>query len=68
MIREFKEKNGDPNKEDICLVWGDFCENGNYMKGLKSAKGVGMKRIFKRAGYHNYIVNEANIYLMMVEN
>ena len=60
MIREFKAKIGDPDKEDICLIWGDFCENGNYMKGLKSSKGVGMKRIFKRAGYHNYIVNEAN--------
>jgi len=60
LIKEFKTKFGDPKKEDTCLVWGDFCENGNYMKGLKSSKGIGMKRIFKRAGYYNYIVNEAN--------
>jgi hypothetical protein len=57
MINEFKEKYGDP--ENICLVWGDFSENGKYMKGFSSSKGIGMKRIFKKNGYTVHLVNEA---------
>jgi hypothetical protein len=57
LIKNFKDKYGDP--KEICLIWGDFAENGNYMKGLKSSKGIGMKRIFRKAGYKIYMVNEA---------
>jgi hypothetical protein len=57
LIKRFIETYGDP--KNTCLIFGDFAENGNYMKGFKSSKGIGIKRVFRRAGYTVYMVNEA---------
>ena len=57
LIKRFTETYGDP--KNTCLIFGDFSENGNYMKGFKSSKGIGMKRVFRRAGYTVHMVNEA---------
>lgn len=59
MINDFKDKFGEPDK--VVILIGDFDEKGRYMKGFPPTKGVGMRRLFKKAGYNKlYLVNEYN--------
>ena len=59
MINNFKKKFGEPSK--VCILVGDWDERGKAVRGKPSTKGVGMRKIFKRAGYKDlYLVNEYN--------
>jgi hypothetical protein len=59
MINNFKEKFGGP--DEVCILIGDWDERGRALRGQPPTKGVGLRRVFKRAGYKNlFLVNEYN--------
>ena len=41
----------------MVLAWGDW-SRGSQMKFLEPTKGVGMRRLFQRAGYEVLLVDE----------
>ena len=55
MVNRFREKFG--SKDEVVLGWGDWSE-GSSMKFLEPTKGIGMQRLFKRAGYEVLMVDE----------
>ena len=55
MLNHFKEKFGPPG--EVVIGFGDW-EQRKQMKYKEPTKGVGMRRIFRRAGYSLYLVDE----------
>ena len=63
MVNNFKDKFGGP--DEVCILIGDWDERGQEasraLRGQPPTKGVGLRRVFKRAGYKNlFLVNEYN--------
>jgi hypothetical protein len=58
MIKKISDKMGPPKK--VAILLGDFDQNGNYMKGLPPAQGVGFRKSLRKGGYKVYLVNEYN--------
>jgi hypothetical protein len=58
MINGFKKKFGEPDK--VCILIGDWDERGKYMKGKPPTKGIGIRRLFRKANYNLLLVNEYN--------
>ncbi len=55
MVNRFRTKFG--KKDEVVLGWGDW-SSGSHMKHLEPTKGVGMRKLFTRAGYEVLLVNE----------
>ena len=55
MVNRFREKFG--RKEDVILGWGDW-SSGSHMKFHEPTKGIGMRKLFTRAGYEVLLVDE----------
>ncbi|KAH9253730.1 hypothetical protein BASA81_008348 [Batrachochytrium salamandrivorans] len=53
MVNRFRDKFGD----EVVLGWGDW-SRGSQMKFLEPTKGVGMRKLFSRAGYEVVLVDE----------
>jgi hypothetical protein len=59
MINNFKDMFGEPNK--VCIMVGDWDERGRAVRGQPPTKGIGIRRLFRKAGYKDlYLVNEYN--------
>ncbi len=56
MISNFKNKFGKP--EDVVFIIGDFDKGNNHMKGNEPVITKKFRKIFRNAGYENYLVNE----------
>jgi len=56
MIRRFKKVFGTP--EELVIAYGDLNQSNNHMKYHEPTKGVGMRKIFRKAGYKVYLQNE----------
>ena len=56
MINNFKNKFGKPDK--VIIVFGDHDKGSHNMKGIEPVICKKFRRIFKNAGYENYLVNE----------
>ncbi len=54
MVNRFRAKFG--KKDEVVLGWGDWSRTG--MKFLEPTKGVGMRKLFTRAGYEVLLVKE----------
>ena len=57
MINNFKKIFGDT--DNTLVVFGDWSES-HHRKYHEPTKGKGMRRIFKKAGYQVYLINEYN--------
>jgi hypothetical protein len=55
MINSFKEKFGDPEVTIVCI--GDWSER-NHGRFLEPVKGKGFRKLFKKAGYQLFLVDE----------
>jgi len=55
MINRFKEKFGTP--ENVVIGFGDW-EQKQQMKYKEPTKGIGMRKLFRKAGYKVYLVDE----------
>lgn len=55
-INRFREKIGKP--EDVVLGWGDWSTGSRHMKFHEPTLGVGMRKLFTKAGYEVKLVNE----------
>jgi len=55
MINNFKNKFGNPNKTIVCF--GDY-EQKKHLKFSPPTKGIGMRTLFRKAGYKVYLVDE----------
>ncbi len=55
MVNRFRAKFG--KKDEVVLGWGDW-SSGSHMKFLEPTKGVGMRKLFTRAGYEVLLVDE----------
>ncbi|KAH9252965.1 hypothetical protein BASA81_009121 [Batrachochytrium salamandrivorans] len=55
MVNRFRDKFG--GKDEVVLGWGDW-SRGSQMKFLEPTKGVGMRKLFSRAGYEVVLVDE----------
>ena len=55
MINRFKEKFGAPDK--VVIGFGDW-EQKQQMKYKEPTKGIGMRKLFRKAGYKVYLVDE----------
>ena len=55
MINNFKEKFGKP--DEVVIGFGDW-EQKRHMKFHEPTKGVGMRSLFRKAGYDVYLVDE----------
>jgi hypothetical protein len=59
MINNFKDLFGEPDK--VCIMIGDWDERGKAVRGQPPTKGIGIRRLFRKAGYKDlYLVNEYN--------
>jgi hypothetical protein len=56
MIKNFENKFGQP--KDVIFVVGDYDKGDHNMKGVEPVICKKFRRIFKNAGYENYLVNE----------
>ena len=56
MIKNFENKFGKP--KDVIFVMGDYDKGDHNMKGVEPVICKKFRRIFKNAGYENYLVNE----------
>ena len=56
MIKNFENKFGQP--KDVIFVMGDYDKGDHNMKGVEPVICKKFRRIFKNAGYENYLVNE----------
>jgi len=57
MINNFKQKFGDEKNTVICI--GDYSQQYN-MKHKEPTKGKSIRKLFKRAGYKLFLINEYN--------
>ena len=55
MLNKFKAKFGTP--EETIIGFGDW-EQKKQMKYKEPTKGIGMRTLFRKAGYHVYLVDE----------
>ena len=55
MINRFKDKFGSP--EEVVIGFGDW-EQKQQMKYKEPTKGIGMRKLFRKAGYKVYLVDE----------
>lgn len=55
MITNFKKIFGTPDKTIVCI--GDWCQK-QQLKYKEPTKGIGMRKIFRQAGYRVYLVDE----------
>jgi hypothetical protein len=55
MVNRFRAKFG--SKDEVVLGWGDW-SGGSHMKFLEPTKGIGMRKLFTRAGYEVLLVDE----------
>ena len=55
MIDKFKNKFG--NNKDVIICVGDF-EQRKHMKFKPPTKGIGIRKIFKQAGYKLFLIDE----------
>ena len=55
MLNKFKEKFGKP--KDVVIGFGDW-EQKHQMKYKEPTKGKGFRKLFRKAGYQVYLVNE----------
>jgi transposase len=55
MLNSFKEKFGDPEVTIVCI--GDWSER-NHRRFLEPVKGKGFRKLFKKAGYQLFLVDE----------
>ena len=55
MVNRFREKFG--TKEEVVLGWGDWGRE-SQMKFHEPTKGVGMRKLFRRAGFEVVLVDE----------
>ena len=55
-LRHFREKMGSPSETILCL--GDYSAGNYHMKFVEPTIGIGMRRLFLRAGYKIYLVDE----------
>lgn len=55
MINNFKDKFGD--KDKIIIAFGDY-EQKKHLKYKPPTKGIGMRKIFRQAGYKVFLVDE----------
>ena len=56
MIKNFNKKFGEP-KNTLCIM-GDFDKSNNHMKGKEPVICRRFRRLFKKAGYKTFLVNE----------
>ena len=55
-LRHFREDMGPPS--DVILFLGDYSAGNYHMKFVEPTIGIGMRRLFQRAGYKIYLVDE----------
>ena len=55
MINNFERIFG--KKDEVVVCFGDH-QQKSHLKHMEPTKGVGMRKLFKRAGYQIYLVNE----------
>jgi hypothetical protein len=55
MINNFKRMFG--NEKEVVVCFGDF-EQKQHMKYKEPTKGKGMRTLFRKAGFHTYLVDE----------
>ena len=59
MIKNFKQKFGPP--ENVVIGFGDWNDSGNSMRYHQPTIGIGMRDIFRKAGYTDlFLVDEFN--------
>jgi hypothetical protein len=57
MLVSFKEKFGNPDETIVCI--GDWCETeGHHRRFVEPVKGKGFRKLFKKAGYQLFLVDE----------
>ena len=56
MVNNFKKIYGDPSQ--TIIAFGDHTQGGHQMKHLEPTKDIGIRRLFKKAGYQVYLVDE----------
>lgn len=60
LVRRFRETFGGP--ETTALCWGDWSERGRegsgHMRFHEPTRGVGLRRLFRKHGYHVWMVDE----------
>ena len=55
MVNRFRKKFG--GKDEVTLAWGDWSSR-SHMKFHEPTKGIGMRKLFRRAGYEVLLVDE----------
>ena len=56
MIKNFSKKFG--NSKETVFILGDWDKENNHMKGSEPTINKRFRRIFKKAGYETYLINE----------
>ena len=56
MLNRFEEKFGPPDK--VVIGFGDWDQGSRQMKFHEPTKGKGMRKLFRKAGYQVYLVDE----------
>ena len=57
MLNRFQEKFGPPTKVVIDII-GDWDQGSRQMRYREPTKGKGMRKLFRKAGYQVYLVDE----------
>ena len=55
MLESFKQKFGTPDVTIVCI--GDWCQR-HHMRFVEPVKGKGFRKLFKKAGYKVFLVDE----------
>ena len=58
MVNNFREKFGEPEK--LIVVYGDYDNNGNNIKGKEPIVTKRLKKALRQEGYEVYLINEYN--------
>ena len=56
MLNRFQEKFGPPT--EVVIGFGDWDQGSRQMRYHEPTKGIGMRKLFRRAGYPVYLVDE----------
>lgn len=58
MVKNFKQKMGEPNK--TVIIYGDYDNNGIHLKGKEPIVSKKIRKVLREAKYKVYLINEHN--------
>lgn len=58
MVTNLKEKIGNPEK--VIIIYGDYDDKGNHIKGKESIVSKKLRKVLREVGYKVYLINEYN--------